>query len=114
MACYKYCYYAGTPSFATILRNMAGFKFNPYNPCIANMMVNGKQHTVQFHVGDDLLSSYVDPKVNDEFFEWWLNKKYRSLKPVTRTNGKIHIYLGMTLNFSKKGKLKIRMDNYIT
>ena len=40
------------------------FKFNDYSPCIANRMVNGKQHTVRFHV-DDLLLSHVDPKVND-------------------------------------------------
>ena len=23
-----------------------GFKFNPYDPCVANRIVNGKQHTV--------------------------------------------------------------------
>ena len=46
-----------------------GFKFNDYNPCIANRMVNGSQHTVRFHV-DDLFSSHVDPKVNDRFAEW--------------------------------------------
>ena len=40
------------------------FKLNYYDPFIANRMVNGKQHTVWFHV-DDLLSSHVDPKVND-------------------------------------------------
>ena len=38
-----------------------GFKFNDYDPCIANRMVNGNQHTVRFHV-DDLLSSHVDQK----------------------------------------------------
>ncbi len=42
-----------------------GFKVNPYNPCIANQMVNGKQHTVTWHV-DDLKSSHVDSKVNNE------------------------------------------------
>ena len=31
-----------------------GFKFNDYDPCNANRMVNGNQHTVRFHV-DDLL-----------------------------------------------------------
>ena len=25
---------------------------NDYDPCIANHMVNGKQHTVRFHVDD--------------------------------------------------------------
>ena len=37
-----------------------GFEFNPYDPCIANKMVNGKQQTIRFHV-DDLLSSHMDP-----------------------------------------------------
>lgn len=88
-----------------------GFIFNPYDPCIANKMVNGKQHTIRFHV-DDLLSSHMDPKVNDEFAEW-LNLKYGQLKPCTIVRGKVHKYLGMTLDFRKKGKLKIRMDEYV-
>ena len=29
-----------------------GFKVNPYDPCMANRMVNGKQHTVTWHVDD--------------------------------------------------------------
>ncbi|CAJ1934800.1 unnamed protein product [Cylindrotheca closterium] len=45
-----------------------GFVFNPYDGCIANKIVNGKQQTIQFHV-DDLLSSHIDPKVNDDFCE---------------------------------------------
>ena len=51
-----------------------GFIFNPYDVCVANRMVNGKQHTIRFHV-DDILSSHVDLKVNDEFLKW-LNKTY--------------------------------------
>jgi hypothetical protein len=44
-----------------------GFKINPYDPCVANRTVNGKQHTVTWHV-DDIKSSHVDPKVNDNFY----------------------------------------------
>ena len=43
-----------------------GFEVNPYDPCVVNRMVNGKQHTVTWHV-DDLKSSHVDPKVNNKF-----------------------------------------------
>ena len=89
-----------------------GFKFNPYDQCIANKMVNGYQQTIRFHV-DDLLSSHVDPKVNDDFLKW-LNEQYGSIKEVTSTRGKIHTYLGMTLDFSVKGKFKVRMDDYVT
>jgi hypothetical protein len=34
-----------------------GFKFNPYDPCVANRRIHGSQHTVRFHV-DDLMSSH--------------------------------------------------------
>ena len=63
-----------------------GFKFNDYDPCIANRLVNGYQHTVRFHV-DDLLSSHVDPKVNDRF-QVWLEKMYGKYKAVEPTRGK--------------------------
>ncbi|CAJ1962818.1 unnamed protein product [Cylindrotheca closterium] len=86
-----------------------GFVFNPYDPCVANKVVNGKQQTIRFHV-DDLMSSHMDPKVNDKFAEWL---RYGSIQACTIVRGKIHRYLGMTLDFSVKGKLKIRMDNYV-
>ncbi len=46
-----------------------GFIFNPYDPCVANKMVNGKQLTITFHV-DDLKASHKDSKVIDKFIEW--------------------------------------------
>ncbi|CAJ1968219.1 unnamed protein product [Cylindrotheca closterium] len=88
-----------------------GFVFNPYDPCVANKVVDEKQQTIRSHV-DDLMSSHMDPKVNDEFAKW-LNMRYGSIKACTIVRGKIHRYLGMTLDFSVKGKLKIRMDNYV-
>ncbi|CAJ1948201.1 unnamed protein product [Cylindrotheca closterium] len=88
-----------------------GFVFNPYDPCVANKVVDDKQQTIRFHV-DDLMSSHMDPKVNDEFAEW-LNMRYGLIQACTIVRGKIHRYLGMTLDFSVKGKLKIRMDDYV-
>eukprot|EP00957_Ditylum_brightwellii_P138825 10582077-Ditylum_brightwellii.AAC.1 len=46
-----------------------GFEINLYNVCVANRMVNRKQHTVMWHV-DDVKSSHIDPKVNNEFHHW--------------------------------------------
>ena len=80
-----------------------GFKFNDYDPYIANCMVNGIQHTVRCHV-DDLLSSHVDPKVNDRF-QVWLEKMYGKYKAVEPTRGKKHDYLGMLVDFTEKGKV---------
>ena len=84
-----------------------GFKINPYDPCVANQMVRGKQHTVVFHV-DDLKCSHVDKKVNTEFLKW-LNKLYGEYGEVKATCGKIHDYLGMRLDFKTKGKVKVNM-----
>jgi hypothetical protein len=36
-----------------------GFIINPYDPCIANKIVNGNQLTLQWHV-DDLMISHVN------------------------------------------------------
>ena len=54
--------------FRTDLESI-GFRLNPYDVCVPNRNVRGKQHTIRFHVDDDL-SSYVDKKVIDEFGQW--------------------------------------------
>ena len=36
-----------------------GFEVNPYDPCVVNKMVNGKQMTMFWHV-DDLKVSHVE------------------------------------------------------
>ena len=46
------------------------FVAKPYDICVANHMVNGKQHTITWHVDEDLKSLHEDPKVNDEFHQW--------------------------------------------
>ena len=88
-----------------------GFKFNRYDPCVANRMVQGKQQTVRFHV-DDLMSSHAMRKVNDEFLKW-LNKKYGKHGAVVATRGKRHDYLGMILDFSEKGLMIVDMTDYV-
>ena len=88
-----------------------GFIFNNYDPCVANRLVNGKQQTVCFHV-DDLKGSHVQSSVNSKFIKW-LNKKYGSYGEVKATRGKVHEYLGMTLDFSDPGKVSINMTDYV-
>jgi hypothetical protein len=88
-----------------------GFVFNPYEPCVANRQIKLKQHTVRFHV-DDLMSSHVDPKVNDEFAVW-LNKKYGKYGDVKVHRGKVHEYLGMTFDYTTPKVVSIGMTDYI-
>ena len=85
-----------------------GFQINPYDPCVANRMVNGKQQTVIWHV-DDLKASHVDPGVNTAFGQW-LKVKYGDCK---EHRWKHHEYLGMDLDYSEQGKVKIRMVPYL-
>lgn len=89
-----------------------GFKVNPYDPCVANRIVNGKQHTIKWHV-DDHKSSHVDAKVNDQFLAW-LEQQYGSKEnPVKATRGKKHDYLAMILDFTKPNCLRVDMTNYV-
>ena len=44
------------------------FELNPYDLYVANIMVNGEQLTICWHV-DNLQSSHIDPKVNNEFLQ---------------------------------------------
>ena len=90
-----------------------GFVVNPYDPCVANRNVNGKQQTVTWHV-DDLKSSHVDPKVNDEFLKW-LKKKYASddIGEIKAVRGHRHDYLAMVLDFSIPGVLQVDMVSYV-
>ena len=59
------------------------FEVNPYNPCVANKMVNGEQLTVCWHV-DNLKSSHINLKVNDKFLQW-IKDTFRQLGEVKMT-----------------------------
>ena len=86
------------------------FVFNPYDACVANRIVDGKQHTIRFHV-DDLMSSHVDKRVNDKFFHW-LQNKYGEHKAVDEHRGPKHDYLGVNYIFHK-GYLEIDTRAYV-
>jgi hypothetical protein len=90
-----------------------GFEINPYDICVANRTIRGKQQTVTWHV-DDLKSSHEDPQVNDEFAKWCENT-YGSddLGHVKVVRGKVHDYLAMIMDFTKDGALIIDMKYYI-
>ena len=45
-----------------------GFERNPYNFCVVNKVVNGKQFTVVWYV-DDLKLSHVDSSAVDSMIE---------------------------------------------
>jgi hypothetical protein len=46
-----------------------GFVLNPYDPCVANNMVNGKHFTITWHV-DDLRLSHEDENEVTKIIKW--------------------------------------------
>jgi hypothetical protein len=91
-----------------------GFEINPCDFCVANKTINGKQCTEVWHV-HDLKISHVDPKVITTILDL-LDAKHgqeivagRKRAPLTINRGKIHDYLGMTLDCSKPGCVKLDM-----
>jgi hypothetical protein len=88
-----------------------GFEINPYDWCVANKMVNGKQCNILWHV-DDLKISHIDSTVITNVIKQ-INDEFGKEAPLTITRGKIHDYLGMTLDYSEKGKVKIKMMDYV-
>ena len=71
-----------------------GFEINPYDRCVANKQINGKQCTIVFYVDDNKIS-HVDSKVVDEIID--LLKSHFGALTVTR--GKKHNFLGMDITF---------------
>jgi hypothetical protein len=63
---------------------------------------------------DDVKSSHVDKHVNDEFLHW-LKAMYASdgIGEVKATTGLKHDNLGMTLDYTLPGTLKVDMTQYV-
>ena len=89
-----------------------GFELNPYDACVANKMINGKQFTVVWH-DDDLKISHYDARQIDEFINWLREMYEDDVGKIKVSRGKVHDYLGMTLDFSSEGKVKINMTEYV-
>jgi hypothetical protein len=68
-----------------------GFEVNPYDWCVANKTIQGKQCTILWHV-DDLKISHVSADVVTEVLEQ-MKSAFGKEAPLTVTRGKIHKYL---------------------
>jgi hypothetical protein len=88
-----------------------GFRANPYDSCVMNKVTEGKQCTMLWHV-DDLKVSHIRDTVVETVLGR-LNDWYGQETLLTVTRGDIHEYLGMTIDYSTDGKVRIRMDDYV-
>ena len=93
-----------------------GFELNPYDPCVANKTINGKQITLVWHV-DDIKASHVETEVVTHIAKW-IRKAYERLfkdgsSKMKLCRGKFYDYLGMNLDYTIKDEVKITMIPYI-
>ena len=85
-----------------------GFKLNPYDPCVANKTINGKQCTIAWYV-DDTKISHVDAAVVTDIIE----QIERRFDKMTVTRGKEHTFLGMNITYTDDGTAKVSMKDYL-
>ena len=76
---------------------------------MANKIVNGNQMMVTWHV-DDLKVSHVEEM---ELTKFVLSMARVYGNKITVTGGHCHDYLGMDLDYSMTGKVRISMIKYI-
>ena len=83
-----------------------GFVLNPYDPCVANKMANGKQLTLTWHVDDVKVLHMWRSR-------WWTSLfngskiKCGQITPVKPSRGQAHDYLAMMIDFKHQGKVII-------
>ena len=85
-----------------------GFEINPYDRCVANKVINGKQCTIVWYVDDNKVS-HVDPVVVTKIID--LMKKH--FGDLTVTRGKEHRFLGMNIELTDDRKLRIEMKDHL-
>lgn len=94
--------------FSSALKGM-GFTLNPYDSCIANTEINGKQCTIAWYV-DDTKISHVDAAVVTDIIKQ-LEGKFNKM---TVTRGKEHTFLGTRIRYTDEGTAKVSMKEYLT
>jgi hypothetical protein len=85
-----------------------GFVLNPYEPCIANCMIQGKQCTIAWYVDDNKIS-HVDPEVVTMIIQ----KMEAAFDKMTVARGREHDFLGMHVTFTENNEARICMKSYL-
>ena len=88
-----------------------GFLLNPYDKCVANKNIEGKQCTIIWHV-DNLKISHANEDVGENILKK-LNDKFRQEIPLTTCCRKVLEYLGIKIDYRQKEKVKFSMYEYI-
>jgi hypothetical protein len=88
-------------NISTYLVEEMGFTINPYDWCVVNKIINGKQCMILWHV-DNIKDSRVEQKVLDNITDQ-LNDKYGQETSLMVHRRTVHDYLGMVIDYSEEG-----------
>ena len=89
-----------------------GFEINPYDRCVANKLIEGKQCTILWHV-DDIKVSHCSARVVTGVVNE-IQEEYGKEAPLTVSHGKKHDYLRMVIDHSRDGAVIITMLDFIS
>jgi hypothetical protein len=104
--------------YGTMVASLLYYKklIKSLNQCVANKMTKGSQMTIYVHV-DDCKLSHANPKVMNGMIAC-LKQDYESIfedgnGQMVVSRGKRHKYVGMNLDYTTTGQVKITMLDYI-
>ena len=86
-----------------------GFQENPYNPFVMKKVISESLCTICWHM-DYLKISHMQSTVVDGVLRR-LEVKYRKVYLIKTTQGKVHNYLLMLLDFINKFKLRVKIQS---
>jgi len=84
-----------------------GFEQNPYDKCVFNKIIDGKQCTILFHVDDFFISS-VSSAALDAIEAMFRN----AFEKITVEKGPVISFVGMTFDFTVKGLVHVTQGGY--
>jgi len=85
-----------------------GFKLNPYDPCVANAVIDGHQCTICWYVDDMKISHKKSKTVNRIIRQ--MEEKFGKM---TITRGNKHTFVGIDIEFKRNGTVALSMEDYI-
>ena len=89
-----------------------GFKINKHNEYTFNKMISSTQCTIQMHV-DDLKLNHVHQEELKNIIDQLNNIFGSDGELLEASYGKIHKYLGMTIDWTIDGKVMFTMYDYL-
>ena len=93
--------------FHDTLKQM-GFTVYPYDPCVANCIIDGSQCTIAWYVDDTKISH-----VNSDVVTRIIDILEGHFGKMTVTRGKENVFLGMNIVYTQERTAKITMKQYL-